>query len=351
MARSLQYYFNIVFWTNYAIYLLYFIIKYLVAPILWILLELADKSKKNSYVKRILPKRWSAHAEEHLVKFAKITTPMRWAILQLFGGPLGVVERRDDDYKPDKKDDNDIPTLYIRDKKLTYGAIMVLSMLITTFGILTLSSAVNLSLIRITHVCSEDPNIHCYPQLISEANATAIRQFNITININEPILDCTFWDSEGVSSQVTFDCFQFIYNVKAFLATFGGLLTIFTITMKVSTGILLWLNESCNCCMGCCVNGKHTARAMLAAAASVFEVAVAIMCFVLGTSGLLADSDGNSTLLRFIAEHAVDTLIIFGVVATLLWLPWEKYVQKDTQEMPDGDAMEMKEVEHQSIFI
>ena len=227
MARSLQYYYNIIFWTNYAIYLLYFIIKYLVAPILWILLELAEK---DSYVKRIikwiLPERWSSRTNERLAKFAKITTPMRWVILQLFGGPLGVVERRDDEYKPDQRDSNDIPTLYIREKKLTYGAIMVLWMLIVTFGILTLSSAVNLSLVRITHVCSEDPNIYCYPQLIREANETIVRQFNIIIDISEPILDCAFWNSEGVSSQVTFDCFRFGYNVEAFLATIGGLLTI-----------------------------------------------------------------------------------------------------------------------------
>ena len=150
MVWSLSYYYDIIFWLNYTIYLLYFIIKYLVAPVFWILLELADKSKKDSivtkFVKRILPEQWSTRSDEHLTKFAKITKPMRWLILQLFGGPLGIIERRDNDYKPDETDDNDIPTLYIRDKKLTYGAIMVLSMLIVTFGIPTLSSAVNLSI-------------------------------------------------------------------------------------------------------------------------------------------------------------------------------------------------------------
>ena len=131
MARSLQYYYNIIFWTNYAIYLLYFIIKYLVAPILWILLELADESKKDSYVKRIikwiLPERWSSRTDTRLAKFAKITT---WVVSISFigfvlalddpqrpvGGPLGVIERRDDEYKPDKRNSNDIPTLYIREK-------------------------------------------------------------------------------------------------------------------------------------------------------------------------------------------------------------------------------------------
>ena len=93
MARSLAFYFRIIFWINYAFYLLYAFIKYFVAPIFWGLLEKANKADKDS----------------KLAKFAKITIPMRWLILQLFGGPLGIVERRDDEYKPDTADDKNIP--------------------------------------------------------------------------------------------------------------------------------------------------------------------------------------------------------------------------------------------------
>ena len=158
-------------------------------------------------------------------------------------------------------DDNYIPTLYIRNKRLSYGAILVLSMLIIKFGILALSSAVNLSLVRVTHMCNEDPQIECYPQLIGGTNDTTASRFNITINIAEPILDCAFWNSEGVSSQVTFACFQFVYNIEAFLAAMGGLLAIFMTTMNFSTTVLLWFSEYCNCsyrykccdyCEGCC---------------------------------------------------------------------------------------------------
>ena len=107
-------------------------------------------------------------------------------------------------------------------------------MLIVTFGILTLSLAVNLLLVRIMHVCSEDPHIYCYPQLIREANETIVRRFNIIIDINELILGCAFWDSEGMSSQVTFTCFQFVYNVEAFLVTISNLLTTIFIRIEAT---------------------------------------------------------------------------------------------------------------------
>ena len=77
VTRSLDYYYSLVFWINYSICLLYVAIKYLVAPVFWILLEKANKADQGSC----------------LTKFAKITKPMRWLILQLFGGPLGIVEQ------------------------------------------------------------------------------------------------------------------------------------------------------------------------------------------------------------------------------------------------------------------
>ena len=67
-------------------------------------------------------------------------------------------------------------------------------------------------------------------------------------------------------------------------------------------------------------------------------------------SGLLADSEGNSTLLRFTAQHAVEVLIVFGVVATLLWLPWEKYVQEPAKKIGDDDTVELKDVENQPNY-
>ena len=316
MAKSLDEYYYCIFWINYAFYLIYFVVKYPVATILWFMLYVADKTD---------------HKDSLLAKVAKMTIPMRWLILQLFGGPLGIVERRDDEHKPDQTDNKDIPTLYIRNHKVEYGGIMVLCLIIISFGILTFSSAINLSLLKITHVCSEDPYIDCYPQLITDANYTLVNLSNITINTEEPILDCAFWNSEGVSSQVTFVCFQFVYNVEVFFATLGGLSTALSTTMKLSAGVLLWLSgykKYCDCCKDKDHNCKWAIRITFIIVAAIIEIVLAALCMIFGLSGALVDDEGNSLIERFIAMHAVEALIIFSVVATLLWLPWDVYAEK-----------------------
>ena len=189
----------------------------------------------------------------------------------MFGGPLGIIEIRanDDDHNPTPKPNpNTTPKLYIHNTKVSYKGIMVLSLIIITFGILTLSSAVEFSLLRITHICSKDPYIDCYPQLISGANETLADMFNITVDTTEPIQDCAPWNSKGVSGQVTFTCFQIIYSVEAFFVIRGGL---FMTTMKITTGVLLWLKGCCSYCKKCekiydCCNEKKLKRSICACA-------------------------------------------------------------------------------------
>ena len=77
------------------------------APVFWVLLKYAKEDEKDT----------------KLAKFAKITIPMRWLILQLFGGPLGIIEIRanDGDHNPTPKPNpNPNPTLYIRNTKVSY---------------------------------------------------------------------------------------------------------------------------------------------------------------------------------------------------------------------------------------
>lgn len=314
MAKSLSFYYDILFWINYAFFWSYIAIKLISAALLF-LLEPASRQSNS-----------------RLTKVAKITKPMRWLILKMFGGPLGIVERHDEEYKDEQTDDNDIPKLYIRNKTLSYGTILVLAMLIVEFGILALSTAVNLSLLRVTHVCSEDPLIDCYPQLIIGANDTIVDMLNITIDTSEPITDCSFYNSEGVSSQITFDCFQLVYNTDILFAALGGLATFFTAVMNFATGILLWLNECCECCIGCCTTGKKVTRIAFVIVAFLVEITLAILCMIFGLSGTLTDIDGNSTILRFVTRHAVEVLIVFGILSTLLLLPWERYVDKDEED-------------------
>jgi len=67
----------------------------------------------------------------------------------------------------------------------------------------------------------------------------------ILATCGEAILDCAIWNSEGISSRVTFVYFWYLL---IFFAVFGGLLAVFTFTMNFVTGVLLFLAEKWNCC-------------------------------------------------------------------------------------------------------
>ena len=326
MATSLEDYYNLIFWINYFVYLSYFLIKYMLAPLLWCILEWADrrirKGKKDTSC---------------LGKFARITKLMQSVVLLVFGKQLAVKQL-------EIKDKNDIPKFTLRKTKLSYGAVMVLFVLIATFGILAVGSALDLTLLSVTHICSEDPTIDCYPQLISGANATGLN-----ISIEEPITDCTFWNSDGVSERVTFQCYQFVFNVELFLAVIGGLLAFFIYAMKTTISVLLFLSV---CCLGGCVDdsegggkSKCTCKNCICAIrigaailTSLIEIVLAVVCLVIGATGSTVDSSHDTPELMFLAMHASEVLVVFGIIATSLWLPWEDY----TKMCKEKEEYEMK---------
>ena len=80
---------------------------------------------------------------------------------------------------------------------------------------------------------------------------------------------------------------------------------------------------------------KKVLRILFAAIAILVEVGLAIACMTFGIMGSafnLADIESNSLILRFIAMHAVEILIGSGIIATLLLLPWERYVDEDEDD-------------------
>lgn len=186
----------------------------------------------------------------------------------VFGRPLGVVQRQDDEYRADELDkEHKVPTLYIRKTRLGYQAIELLTIIIAAFCILALNSSLNASVLQVTRICSEDPKIHCYPIAIYPNDSI---QNNITHG--KEITDCTFWNSEGISSRVTFICFRYKLSFDQFFVVFGGLTTIFTLTMKIVAGTLLFLAEKFTSPskwlrrIGCCCNTNRlrVARIFLA---------------------------------------------------------------------------------------
>ena len=279
---------------------------------------------------------------------------MRRPVLLVIGKQLAIKRYND----KDKERASTIDTLSLRDRRLSYGATTVLFVIIVTFILLAVGSALNLTLLSITHICTEDPKINCYPQLIKGADGTGL---NITIT--EPIQDCTFWNSEDVSNRITFECYQFTFNAELFFAVVGGLLAFSILMMKVFTELFLCLGKCCQTCCQCCkaqckccvaqctkcYTCSYATRVIVASIASIVEVTFAVLGLVLGATGSTVDNTDDTPELTFLAMHTAEILLICGAVATLLWLPWETYKKNKNYGTMDKTTQTSKDEEDTEI--
>ena len=295
MAASLEDYYDRVVYLNLAIYVLYVFIKYILGPVLLCTYINRDDGVLN----------------------------LQWVVHLVFGKLIGTSE-------------NKLPKISInKTKKMSrHGQVVLLFVIIAAFVVLAVGTALDLSLFTRSHICSEDTRIDCYPQLLSGANSTGLN-----ISIDEPIQDCTEWNGEGISDRVTFVCYQKEFNLELLLAASGGLLALAFYVMKTTIGVLLiltrFLARKCNCNKTC----LYVFRIVFAILASVIEVILVIVCLVFAVTRLTVDSTNDPPASTFIAMHAAEILVIFGITATLVWLPWEEYdyTQGDASDISDDD--------------
>ena len=298
---SLHNYYDRIVWVNLSIYMLYFIIKYLPAilyPIVRLINQKCSNSSSNS------------------------TLPLPWILLLIFGKQLGL------------RDASKLHKIFLKDTKVfsRCGQITVFYIVILGSIVLALGSAIDLTLFSVSHICTEDPNIDCYPQLISGANESNL---TMPIDISQPILDCSYWNSEGVSRQVTFACFQRDdFNFELFLAITGGLLAFAFIALNAAIGLLLQVTRSCMTKVD--MKTMFGIRVVVIVLAIIIELVMAILCLVLGVTSRTADSTNDDPGVIFLTMHASEILVIVGVVATLLWLPWEEYVKIQRESRGSG---------------
>ena len=291
---SLDQFYNRVVYLNLAIYAAYILIKYVLGPILLCAYVKQDDAVLN----------------------------LQWMVHLTFGKLIGTKNTT-------------LPKISLQNetKKMSrHGQVVLLFIIMAAFVVLAVGTALDLSLFSRSHICTEDANIDCYPQLISGMNSTGL---NITTD--EPIQDCAFWNSEGVSDRVTFVCYQKEFNFELLLVATGGLLALAFCVMKTTIGLLLtltrFLAKKCRC------NDKflYIIRIISAISLSIVEVILVVVCLVLAVTRLTVDSTNDSPEITFLAMYAAEILVIFGITATLIWLPWEEY------EYSQGDSDVSKE--------
>lgn len=297
MPMSLLNYYDRIVFVNLAIYILYFIIKYLPAVVYFIIWLVKCCRKSNNSPSN------------------KAALPLPWLLLLVFGKQLGL------------KDASKLHKIFLQDTNVMSrsGQIMVFYVVIFGSVVLALGSAIDITLFSPSHICTEDPSIDCYPQLISGANGSNL---TMPVDISEPIPDCSYWNSEGVSRQVTFTCFQReFFSFELFLAAMGGLLAFAFIALNVSIGLLLRITRYCMSKTDD-TTAFFVIRVIVIITAIVIELAMAILCLVLGVTSVSADTVEDEPGVTFLTMHASEILVVVGIVATLLWLPWEEYVKK-----------------------
>ena len=256
----------------------------------------------------------------------------RWMIKILLGKQEGVVERFED-YKNDELDDDGLPKLYIRNKLLTPYEANVLALLIITFGILIAVTAFDLFFLDITHTCSENPKIYCF--LINLTNL-ALNGSESDLNItNERITDCQYyWNNENISA--TFLCFRWAYKSEITSGAVGGLITIFRITVMITTGLFI------GCCEKAIENPSkrdrnmfwiHIFRNLLALIVGCVEVTFAITFALTVQASLNSEEDSGSDMLGLLFQkHGNQVILIFGILGTCLLLPVEEYARSSIEQ-------------------
>lgn len=311
----------------------------------------------------------------------------RFLVKILFGPKEGIVERFADTYKKDEENEDGNSRLYFRNMEIGHKEISALALLIMVFGLLAAITAWDAYFLDESYVCSEKPDISCFPLPLDDDATTDL---NLTAAQEHRITDCAYWNSENVSSRVTFVCFQWVYDSKGVISNTGGLLALFLVTMRiVSSGTLTFLNWAIKKCThlknekkdaSCCnkvlkvlclklpnlVVGKCLCKVckskyekpMLHYSDAIHQFmflrrVTLIVCMLLEFS--LASSvfisavnviqGKNTRIYDFIYNYGNQLLLIFGIFSSLLLLPLEEYAMsgENCEEMPPNVGQKQSE--------
>lgn len=291
MAMSLDDHYDSIIWVNLTVVIIYIAIKYL--PLLVYIVKLCidkckyERSEGTTYDVSLL-----------------------CCIFLVFGKQL-------ESKKSDKKH-----RIFLQNARYSprWWQITVLHIVVMGSAVIALGSALDLTLFAMTYVCTEDPNIDCYPQLIGENDTS------LNITVDSPIQDCSFWNSDGVSERVTFLCFQKFFNLEQFLAVCGGIMALNIIALRTVMGLLISIKQKCS------PNTNSTrlrcVRIFAIIITELIQAVVLLLHLVLGVTRISADSNMDAPETIFLTMNSAEIAIIFGTLATLLWLPWEKYIQE-----------------------
>ena len=238
--------------------------------------------------------------------------------------------------------------MFINGKPMDNIDINILGIIIFCFGLLVAISAYDTYLLEITHTCSDDDAIYCFPDYAdyTDPDNPDIPEVLFLIPISA-ILNCSFWTHPSIVSKITFTCYRYAFNAKEALVVTGAMLAFFVISMRIIISIVLLTvkflrNRGCNKCL----TGMQVVAVIILLVVD-FVVAVIVAVFHLAKEldlfTLLGDDDFPVVQQGavYVSDHTIQFLVVVGTVTLLLLVNWKKYVEVDKDEA----TMEERNVE------
>ena len=270
-----------------------------------------------------------------------------WLVRLIFGRSEGISTEENDGKEADttlqaSRDEAGVTRVYVQDQKMAETDVNILGTIILCFVLLMAIAAYGVYLLEVTHTCSEDTAIYCFPRFIDEDNPN-----NPNITRDEmmyPITDCSLWVNSSVAPLITFQCFRYAYNAQAALATAGGLLALFTVAMRVTITIFRKIFKWFRSCGTCLVVLQVVTVIILL----VFDVGVAVVVMAFQLYSQLGSMEAQTTpaaqqTASYIADNGLQFLVIMGTTTLLLLIPWSQYIPPDTEAEKDRHSLELKE--------
>ena len=280
---------------------------------------------------------------------------MHFVVATLFGSGEGIVERylTHDKAKKLKTPTSTIPKLYIRNMELSSCEVSHLALLFFTFILLTNVTSWDLFFLDESYVCSESPNVSCFPIPKDPLLGLTTDGMEVGVDFSEihkqRITNCSFWNSDSISSQVTFMCFHWVFNSDATISAFGGLLMIFVLTVKIVVAALItlseavigkvtqWNGEWINVFTGFRFrigDGLKAIRLTILVLVALFELTFGLLL----TIGYVRVQGKHANgLLMFYRNLGNQVLLSIGLLSIFLLLPFEKYAMNGRSCTEDSD--------------
>ena len=252
----------------------------------------------------------------------------RWLLKLLLGRQEGVTERHHNDYQPDEDSEGKLfAPIYIRNKSLSSNEVGILTTLVLTFGLLIGITAFDVYFLDVSYACTDDKSFSCF--VLPRYYDADRSELGIT---NQRINSCSPWENSNISDQVYVVCYKWVFNFKEVIIAVGGLLTLFQLTTKATTSILISLN-ACLRKNDCFTVTKTTLSFVRRALGIIvfFTEFIMLALVVSFTIAYLTGGDHN-VVIRNITEHGNQLLLVYGIIATCVLLPIEDYIEDPTQQ-------------------